>query len=120
MTKKEIDKFTYEIIGCAIEVHKFMGSCLLESVYHQFMKEELTHRKINFCTEFKIPVTYKNKLLNVDFRCDLFIEDVLVVELKHVNEIIGAHEAQLLNYMKLLKAPKGILINFNCSIIFKE
>jgi GxxExxY protein len=120
MTKKEIDRLSYEIIGCAIEVHKFMGNGLLESVYHQCMIEELTHRKINFCTEFKIPVTYKNKLLNVDFRCDFFIENILVLELKHVNELIGVHEAQLLNYMNLLKAPKGILINFNCSNIFKE
>ena len=120
MTKKELDKLSYEVLGSAIEVHKIMGSGLLESVYHQCMIEELTHRKINFCTELKIPVTYKSMLLNIDFRCDLLVENSLVVELKHVNELIGAHEAQLLNYMNLLKAPKGILINFNCSNIFKE
>jgi GxxExxY protein len=120
MTKRELDKLSYEVIGSAIEVHKIMGSGLLESVYHQCMIEELTLRKINFCTELKIPVKYKSKLLNIEFRCDLLVENSLVVELKHVNELIGAHEAQLLNYMNLLKAPKGILINFNCSNIFKE
>ena len=120
MTQKHLDELTYEIIGSAIEVHKIMGRGLLESVYHQCLKEELTHRKINFLSEMKIPVIYKNKELETDFRCDLFIENSIVVELKAVFEIHPMFEAKLLNYMKLLKSPKGILINFNCFNIFKE
>jgi GxxExxY protein len=58
--------------------------------------------------------------MNVDFRCDFFIENCLVVELKSVYEMSSIFEAQLLTYMKLLKSPKGILINFNCFNIFKE
>jgi GxxExxY protein len=65
-------------------------------------------------------MAYKTKKLNLDFRCDLFIENCLVVELKAVNEINPIYEAQLLTYMKILKAPKGILVNFNCANIFKE
>lgn len=68
----------------------------------------------------KVPVVYKGKMLDVDFRCDLFVEQCVVVELKSVQEIIPAYEAQLLTYMKLLQCPKGILINFNCSNIFRE
>lgn len=68
----------------------------------------------------KIPVIYKTKELEIDFKCDLYIENCLVIELKSVSEINGIHEAQLMTYMKLLKAPKGILINFNCFNIFKE
>lgn len=119
-TKKYLDELTYEIIGAAIEVHKTVGKGLLESVYHQCMKEELLHRKINFFTEMKVPIIYKNKELTTDFRCDLFIENCLVVELKSVLEMNSIFEAQLLTYMKLLKAPKGIIINFNCFNIFKE
>ena len=63
MTQKYIDELTYEIIGSAIEVHKIMGKGLLESVYHQCLKEELTHRKINFLSEMRIPVIYKSKVL---------------------------------------------------------
>ena len=48
MTQNYLDDLTYEIIGSAIEVHKIMGRGLLESVYHQCLKEEMTHRKINF------------------------------------------------------------------------
>jgi GxxExxY protein len=120
LTQKYLDELTYEIVGAAIEVHKIMGRGLLESVYHQCLKEELLHRKINFLTEARIPVLYKNKELEVDFRCDLFVEKCLVVELKSVNEMTNVFEAQLLTYMKLLKSPKGILINFNCANIFKH
>ena len=67
MTKKYLDELTYEIIGSSIEVHKVMGSGLLESVYQQCLKEELKHRKINFCTEMKIPVIYREKTLDIDF-----------------------------------------------------
>lgn len=120
ITQKYLDELTYEVVGAAIEVHKIMGRGLLESIYHQCLKEELQHRNINFLTEMKIPVTYKNKELEIDFRCDLFVEDCLVVELKSVAEIITIYEAQVLTYMKLLKSPKGILINFNCNNIFSE
>jgi GxxExxY protein len=120
ITQKYLDELTYEVVGAAIEIHKEMGRGLLESVYHQCMIEEMKHRKINFCTEFKVPVSYKQKELQIDFRCDLFIENCLVVELKAVNEMNPIFEAQLLTYMKLLKAPKGILINFNCNHIFKQ
>ncbi|MCL1666513.1 GxxExxY protein [Elizabethkingia ursingii] len=120
LTKKYLDDLTYEIIGCAIEVHKVLGRGLLESIYHQCLIEELKHRKINFLTEMKVPITYKGKQLDVDFRCDLFVEQCIVVELKSVQEIIPTFEAQLLTYMKLLQSPKGLLINFNCLNIFRE
>lgn len=56
----------------------------------------------------------------MEFRCDLFVENCLVVELKAVNEMNTLFDAQLLTYMKLLKAPKGLLLNFNCSNIFSN
>jgi len=84
------------------------------------MKVEFVSRKLNFETELKIPVSNKGKELNIDFRCDLFVENCLVIELKAVNDMHPVFEPQLLTYMKLLKAPKGVLINFNCSNIFKE
>ncbi len=120
ITKRYLNQLTFEIIGSAIEVHKELGMGLLESIYHKCMIMELQHRGINFQTEMKIPITYKKEPLEVDFRCDLFIENCIVVELKTVQEFNPIHTAQLLTYMKLLKAPKGILINFNCFNIFKE
>lgn len=68
----------------------------------------------------KVPVVYKDRELETDFRCDLYVENIIVVELKAVFDIHPMFEAKLLNYMKLLKSPKGILINFNCYNIFNE
>ena len=120
MTQKYLDELTFNVIGAAIEVHRNMGSGLLESVYQQCMIEELSNRNINFVSEFKVPVVYKGKELDIEFRCDLFVENCLVVELKSVSEIKPIHDAQVLNYMNLLKVPKGIIINFNCFNIFRE
>ena len=120
VTQKYLDELTYEIIGSAIEVHKIMGRGLLESVYHECLKEEFLHRKINFFSQMQVPVVYKDRELKTDFRCDLYVENTIVVELKAVFDIHPMFEAKLLNYMKLLKSPKGILINFNCYNIFNE
>ena len=120
MTKTYVNDIAYQVIGAAIEVQKYMGRGLLESVYHLCMKDELTLRNLNFKSEFVLPVTSKERRLNGDFRCDILVEDCVVVELKAVNEMIPAFEAQLLTYMKLLQVPPGLLINFNSDNIFNK
>lgn len=120
MTKQHITNLTREAIGAAIEVHKALGPGLLENVYHKCMEHELKLRKIPFATELQIPIFYKGFEMETYLRCDLLIDKCLVIELKSVTEISPIHEAQLFTYMKLLKAPKGILINFHCTNIFKE
>ena len=111
---------TYQINGAAIEVHKLLGPGLLESVYHQCLKHELHLRGIDFVSEMVISVEYKNIEVETNLRCDFFIEKNIVVELKAVAEILPIHEAQLLTYMKLLNAPKGILFNFNCFNLYND
>ncbi|MFB9077091.1 GxxExxY protein [Flavobacterium procerum] len=120
ITQKYLDELSFHVIGACIQVHKTIGRGLLESVYHECLKEELNYRKINFFTEMNVPLIYRDKELNANLKCDLFIENCLVVELKAILELNPICEAQLMTYMKLLKAPKGILINFNCFNIFKE
>lgn len=58
--------------------------------------------------------------MNIDFRCDLYVDNCIVVELKAISGFTDTHTSQLMNYMNLLKCPKGILINFNCINIFKD
>lgn len=120
VTKKELDELTYKIIGAAIEVHKALGPGLLESIYQKCLKQELYLRELNYVSEFLVPINYKGLDMNADLRCDFVVADLIVVELKAVDAIAPVHEAQLLTYMKLLKKPKGILINFNCANLFKE
>jgi GxxExxY protein len=75
---------------------------------------------LNFVSEFVVPVNYRGLELDAELRCDILVDDAIVVEIKAVDAIAPVFEAQLLTYMKLLKKPKGILINFNCANLFKE
>lgn len=120
MTKSYLKDLIYKVNGAAIEVHKTLGPGLLESVCHKCMVHELTLRNVNFKTELVIPVNYKGLNLDVDLRCDLLVENSLIVEFKSVETVQPIHIAQLMTYMKLLKLPIGLMINFNCSHIFKE
>jgi GxxExxY protein len=120
MNKKIVDKLSYDVLGAAIEVHKTVGPGLLESVYHDCMKHELDLRGLRFASEFVVPVDNKGLTVSTDLRCDLFVEELLVVELKAVSAFVPIHQAQLLTYMKLLHAPKGLLLNFNAANIFRD
>jgi GxxExxY protein len=120
MTKSYINDLIYPVIGAAIEVHRHLGPGLLESVYQQCMQKELAIRGISFQSQIKIPVDYKGLMVKTPMRCDLFIENILPVELKAASEIIPLNKAQLMTYMKLLEVPKGLMINFNSTNIFNE
>ena len=120
VTRSSLKDLVYQVNGAAIEVHKNIGAGLLENVYYQCLKKELELRKINFSSELQIPLNYKGYELESKLRCDLLIENSLVVELKSVTEINPIFDAQLLTYMNLLKVPIGLLINFNVKNIFYE
>lgn len=118
ITQKYITDLTYKINGACIEVHKILGSGLAEIVYHKALEEEFRIRDIQFKSEFVIPVFYKDKNLECDFKCDFLVEDLIVLEIKAVTQIMDIHKSQVLNYMNLLKVPKGILINFNVKNLY--
>jgi len=120
VTRSSLKDLVYQVNGAAIEVHKNIGAGLLENVYHQCLKKELELRKINFLSELQIPLNYKGFELESKLRCDLLIENSLVVELKSVTELNPIFDAQLLTYMNLLKVPIGLLINFNVKNIYYE
>ncbi|WP_245756386.1 GxxExxY protein [Algoriphagus ornithinivorans] len=67
---------------------------------------------MNYKSELSVPIVYRGQQLETLLRCDFLVEGVLVLELKSVNEILPIHQAQLMNYMNLLRAPKGILDQF--------
>lgn len=120
ITRSSLKDLVYQVNGAAIEVHKNIGAGLLENVYHQCLIKELELRKIHFSSELQIPLNYKGFELESKLRCDLLIENSLVVELKSVTDMNSIFEAQLLTYMNLLKVPMGLLINFNVKNIYYE
>lgn len=120
ISKIYLKDLVYNVNGAAIEVHKFLGPGLLESVYQKCMVKELTERGFDIKSELIIPVNYKGLEVEAGLRCDLLVENSLVVELKSVDNIKPIFEAQILTYMKLLKVPIGLMINFNVTNIYKE
>lgn len=111
---------TYEVIGAAIEVHRELGPGLLEEVYEICMLHELELRGIRAKRQHRVVIDYKGKIMETKLRCDLLVEECLVVELKSVAAFLPIFEAQAMTYSRLLKVPKAILINFNCKNIFHE
>jgi len=120
MSKLYLKDLVYKVNGAAIEVHRALGPGLLESVYHKCLKHELFLRGIKYQSELIVPVEYKGINIETELRCDLFIENILTVELKAVEQVLPIHEAQILTYMKLLQSPIGLLINFNVTHLYKE
>ena len=120
LTKTYLRDLVYHVNGAAIEVHKNLGPGLLESIYHKCLEKELSIKDFNYKTELIIPISYKGLEIDSNLRCDLFVENCLLVEIKSVEKILPIHEAQLLTYMKLLKIPMGLVINFNVTNIYKE
>jgi len=113
MTKKIITQMSYEILGLAIKVHKELGPGLLEIIYEKCLLHELI--KNGFIVEEQkcVPIIYDGIKIDTDLKLDLLVNDSIIIELKSVNQISPIHEAQILSYMKLLKKPQGLLINFN-------
>jgi GxxExxY protein len=112
-----LNNITENIIGAAIEVHRTLGAGLLESVYEECLCHELNARGISFQKQYSIPLSYKEIVLDADYKLDLFVEDAVVVELKTVEKLLPIHDAQLLTYMKLVKVSVGLLINFNVAYL---
>jgi GxxExxY protein len=120
ITQSYLTDLTYKINGACIEVHKILGPGLLESVYHKCLEEEFRLRNISFKSELKILVNYKGKEMDCDFFCDFLMEDLIVIELKSVTQLNDIHRAQLLNYINLMKKPKGLLVNFNVKNLYHD
>ncbi len=113
MTKKDLNKLSYGILGCAIEVHKILGPGLLESVYKECLINELKSNGYEVKIEWQVPLHYKGDKISSRLTLDLLVNDQIIIELKSVENMNPVFTAQLLTYMKLAQKPKGILINFN-------
>ena len=120
ITQKLINDISFQIVGCAIEVHKQLGPGLLESVYQACIIEELIRNKVSFQSQIYLPVYYKGKDLGGQLKLDLLVENLIVVELKAVDTMIPLYKAQLLSYLRLSGKPKGLLINFHAENIVSQ
>jgi len=109
--KMEFEGITEKIIGCAYKVYNTMGYGFLESVYEKCLLIEL--RKMGLKSEYQkqIIVKYEGEVVG-NFIADIFVEDLIILELKSVKNLAKAHEVQLVNYLVATETNVGLLINF--------
>ena len=111
---EELGKQTF--LAC-LEVHKIMGTGLLESVYELCLMKEFQLRGILVENKFPIPLNFKGFDLSKDFRIDILVGKEIIIELKSAESILPIHEAQIISYLKLADKRLGFLVNFNILII---
>jgi GxxExxY protein len=108
-----LQQLTGTIIECAMKVHSELGAGLLESVYEVCLTHELRKCGLRVETQVALPVIYDGTKLDVGFRIDMIVEDVVVLEIKAIEGILDVHKAQVITYLKLSGKPVALLINFN-------
>jgi GxxExxY protein len=93
--------------------HSLLGPGLLESAYQTCLAHELRKRALYVATQVGLPLVYEGEKLDLGYRIDLLVENLVIVEIKCVDAIHPVHEAQLLSYLRLSGKNVGLLINFH-------
>jgi GxxExxY protein len=109
---KALDDITGEIVDAAYKLHKGLGPGLLESVYEMVLARDLVRRGLTIERQKPISFDYDGLHFEGGLRLDLLIECRVVVEIKSVEVLLPVHAKQVLTYLRLLKLPVGLLINF--------
>ena len=108
-----INTITGHVITSSMCVHTCLGPGLLESTYESCLTDELRLRGLHVEQQVAVPLIYKNRKLDVAFRLDLLVNDLVVVEIKCVRQLLPIHDAQMLSYLKLGGYKAGLIINFH-------
>src|SRR5438874_1448333 len=110
---RNLNSITQKIIDAAIEVHRSLGPGLLESAYSICVAYEIRQRGLFVRTQVPLPIVYERIRLDIGYRLDLVVENVVIVELKAVAKLAPIHDAQLLSHLRLSGRHLGLLLNFH-------
>lgn len=108
---------SFKIRGAIFRVYNALGPGLLESVYEIALAHVLTEMGLDVKRQVDLPVVFEGINLDAGFRIDLLVNDLVIVELKSVEELKSVHHKQLNTYLKLSNLKLGILVNFNTDAI---
>jgi GxxExxY protein len=107
-----VNQVSGAIVSSAMHVHSVLGPGLLESAYPGCLAHELRKRGFDVASQVGLPVVFDGKKIELGYRIDLVVENLVIVEIKSVETIHPVHQAQLLSYMRLSGIGVGLLINF--------
>jgi GxxExxY protein len=111
---------TGKVIGCAMEVHRYLGNGFQEVIYQRALALELQQQELSFSREHEMQIKYKGFDIGTR-RVDFFIEEKVMVEIKAVIQLEDVHLAQAINYLEAYGLEIGLLINFGSkSLQFKR
>jgi GxxExxY protein len=108
----DVNEVTREIVDAAYSVHSRLGPGLFESVYEALLSQELERRGFTVRRQMAVPLEVDGLRFEEAFRIDLFVDQRVVVELKSIEQLAPVHTKQVLTYLRLMKLPLGLLINF--------
>ena len=109
------DPQTYQIIGAAMAVHTELGCGFLERVYKAALRLEFQDRNIVFKKEVSLPIEYKKRDLQLNYKADFLCWQEILIEVKAADAIHDRHVAQLINYLKASQLKRGLLLNFGAT-----
>jgi GxxExxY protein len=113
----DIETLATTVVNAAFAVHKSLGPGLLESAYHECLAIELSLAGVQCQRELSLPLTYRGHVVLNSYRVDMIVNEVLLIELKAIDAVQPIHRVQTTTYLRLLKLPLGLLINFNVPLI---
>ena len=114
MTENDISRI---IVDVSYQIHVELGPGLLESIYEEILYQELKNEGLIVDRQKPLPVIWRGKQLDLNYRTDLIVDNKVIIEIKSVQEIHPVHPKQLLTYLKLSGLKLGLLINFNSPLI---
>lgn len=114
-----IEEISAIVVDAAYRLHRDLGPGLLESVYEVVLAKVLQDRGLKVARQAPVPIEFEGVFLDEGFRADLVVEGRFVIELKSVESFAPVHPKQLLTYLRLMRLPLGLLINFG-AVTFKE
>jgi len=114
MTENEIATI---IVNTAFNIHSDLGPGLFESVYERILQVELTKRGLVVANQKPIPIVYHGVHFKAGFRCDLLVQNKVIVEVKSIETLHPVHKKQVLTYLRFADKRLGLLINFNVPLI---
>jgi len=109
----EIDEISAIVVDEAIGIHREFGPGLFEAVYEAVLFGRLEARGLRVARQVAVPLTLDGQHFDAAFRIDILVEDRLILEIKAVDQLSKVHARQLLTYLRLLKQPVGLLLNFS-------
>ena len=105
------------VIGAAIDIHKRFGPGLLESVYERALAYDLAELGLDVKVQVSIPLEYKELVIETAFRADMLVNDLVMIELKSVEELDSVYFKRTLTYLRLTGLKLALLINFNVELL---